>query len=101
MSENHQIAEQGDTIRISAVFTNMVGVLTNPTTVTFAQRTPVQTAAAGTTTTSVTNSSTGNYYKDVSLTVPGLWRFEMRGVGNNVDQVVPYAIDVLPRGIDL
>lgn len=100
--ENHQIADQGDTIRLTAVFTNMAGQLANPTTVTFAQRTPTQTATGGTTTTSGnTNTSTGVYIRDVALASAGLWQFEMRGTGNGVDQVVRYAVDVLPRGVDV
>lgn len=100
--ENHQIADQGDTVRLTARFRNQAGALTNPSTVTFAQRTPTQTATGGTSTgTGTTNTSTGIYIRDVALTSPGLWQFELRGVGNGVDQVVRYAIDVLARGVDV
>jgi hypothetical protein len=96
--ENHQIADQGDTVRLTATFTNFAGALTNPTTVTFVQRTPTQTVGQATSTTSGnTNTSTGVYIRDVPLTAAGLWQFELRGAGNNVDQVIRYAVDVLPR----
>jgi hypothetical protein len=98
--DNHQIADQGDTVRLTATFRNTSGALTNPSTITFAQRTPTQTAAQATVTTSGnTNVSTGIYVRDVPLATAGLWQFEMRGTGNSVDQVIRYAVDVLPRAV--
>jgi hypothetical protein len=93
---NHLIRDEGDTVRFTVTFYNATGALANPTTVTWAQRTPAQAETANTTTTSgVTNVSTGVYYKDVLLSTAGLWRTEFRGVGNSVDQTERYSIDVI------
>lgn len=92
---NHKIADEGDKVRLTVSFYNMSGALANPSTITLATRTPAQLETAATSTTSgITNASTGVYYTDVTLNIAGLWRFEMRGAGNSVDQVERWAIDV-------
>lgn len=92
---NHMIADEGDKVRLNVTFYNMSGALANPSTVSLATRTPAQLETAATTTTAgITNASTGVYHTDVTLNIAGLWRFEFRGVGNSVDQIERFAIDV-------
>lgn len=92
---NHQIANENDTVLLTFTFYNTAGVLATPTTTTFAQRTPAQAETGGTAvTTGWTTASTGVQTRTVALTSPGLWRFEARGVGNSVDDVQTYTIDV-------
>lgn len=92
---NHQIANENDTVLLTFTFYNTAGALATPSTTTFAQRTPAQTETGGTAvTTGWTTASAGVQTRTVALTSPGLWRFEARGVGNSVDDVQTYTIDV-------
>jgi hypothetical protein len=92
---NHLIVDEGDTRRVTMTFVNATGVLTNPSTVTWAQRTPTQTETGGTSvTTGWTNASTGVYTREVSFTVPGLYFCEARGSGAGVDQRETFTIEV-------
>lgn len=69
------------TIRVTGTFT-VNGVATDPTTVTVKVSKPdgVQTSytyALG----EVTKSSTGVYYRDISLTMKGKWIYRLEGTG--------------------
>lgn len=91
----YQVADEGDQVFLSFTFRNTSGALANPTTVTFAQRTPNQIETAGTTTTTGwTNPTTGTYTRFVPVNIAGLWQFEARGAGNQTDQVLTVAVDV-------
>jgi hypothetical protein len=92
---NHLIVDEGDTRRVTMTFANAAGVLTNPITVTWAQRTPTQTETGGTAVTAGwTNVSAGVYTREVAFTVPGLYFCEARDTGNGVDQREMFTIEV-------
>jgi len=71
----------GDTIRLRATFT-ISGAATDPTTITLKVKnnsgtTSTYTYAGGT----VSKTSTGIYYKDISLTNDGVWYYRFEGTG--------------------
>lgn len=71
--------DKNDTVRLTGTFT-VSGSATNPTTVTLTVRDPsgnLDTYAAS----DMTNSSTGVYYKDVSIDQSGKWYYEFLGTG--------------------
>lgn len=94
--DNHRILDEGDTFLFDVTFTNTsTGVLTAPSTVTYAERAPSQDEDSNYTTTSGwTNPSTGRYTRTVTVDEPGLWQLEARGAGNSVDQRHVVTIDV-------
>ena len=65
---------QGSRIRITGTFKDSAGVLTNPTTITLKVR-----DGDGVITTynniDLTNSSTGVWFKDFTLSIAGAWKF--------------------------
>jgi hypothetical protein len=73
--------DKGDTIRLWAYF-KVSSVYTDPTAIALKVK-----SAAGVTTTytyalgTVTKSTTGIYYKDVSLTDDGIWYYRFEGTG--------------------
>lgn len=73
--------DKGDTIRLWAYF-KVNSVYTDPTAITLKVK-----SAAGVISTytysgaTVTKSSTGIYYKDVSLTDDGIWYYRFEGTG--------------------
>lgn len=74
---------QGTTVRLNVAFTNISGAATDPTTVSLKVKAPgtalaTYTYAGGT----LTRSSTGVYYKDISTTTTGgLYRYYWTGTG--------------------
>jgi hypothetical protein len=90
----HQIADEGDTITLRVVWRNAAGQLATPDSTLFAQRTPTQTATGGTnTTTGWTTVSPGVQTRNVTLNSPGLWRFEARAAGNGVFDAQTVTVD--------
>lgn len=84
------VYDEGDLARISAAFT-VAGTATDPTTVTLKVRDPsgntdTYTYALGL----VTKSSTGNYYKDITLDEVGRWYYRWAGTGTVVSQEEGY-----------
>ena len=71
----------GDNIRLKAIF-SVSGVATDPSTITLKVKN-----AAGVTTTytyalaEITKSSTGIYYRDVSVDDDGMWYYRWEGTG--------------------
>ena len=73
--------DKGDLVRIHATFTAS-SVVADPTTVTLKVKDPdgvitTYTYGGGT----VTKSSTGVYYKDVSVSNDGMWYYRIEGTG--------------------
>ena len=73
--------DKGDLIRVQGTF-KVNSVLTDPTTVTLKVKDPdstitTYTYAGGT----ITKSSTGIYYKDVSVSNDGAWYYRFEGTG--------------------
>ena len=73
--------DKGDLVRVKATFT-VSSVVTDPTTVTLKVKDPdgtitTYTYAGGT----VTKTSTGLYYKDVSVSNDGVWYYRFEGTG--------------------
>jgi hypothetical protein len=92
---NHTTVEENDTRTVSVTFRNQTGTLTNPTTISWAQRTPTQLENTGTVvTTGWTTPSTGVYTRTVAFTTPGLWQCEARGAGNGVDDIQTFNFEV-------
>lgn len=72
----------GDAVRLTGTFRNAAGTLTDPTTVTLKHEDPSGnetslTYAGGT----VTKSSTGIYYADVTVDESGTWKYKWIGTG--------------------
>lgn len=67
----------GDTVRLTATFTNESAANADPTTVTVSIRAPDGTV----TTPTATQSSTGVYYCDLAVTMAGVWRYRFAGTG--------------------
>jgi hypothetical protein len=73
--------DKGDLVRVKATFT-VNAVLTDPTTITLKVKDPegtvtTYTYAGG----AVSKTSTGLYYKDVSVTNDGMWYYRFEGTG--------------------
>lgn len=64
-------------VRLTGTFRDLAGVLANPTAVVCTVEAPDGT----TSTPSVTNSGTGIYYADVTLSQAGTWKVEWQGTG--------------------
>jgi hypothetical protein len=72
----------GDLVRVSAAFATSGGVATDPTTVTLKVQSPAGTETTYTyALTEVTKGSVGNYYKDLTITLPGRWVYRWIGTG--------------------
>lgn len=69
----------GDSIRLSAAFTNSGGNAVDPGSVVCTVRKP----SGSTTTPSVTKDSTGNYHSDVDLDAVGEWFYRFEGLTSN------------------
>lgn len=67
----------GDTVRLTATFTDASDVDANPTTVTVSVRAP----DGMTTTPTATQDSTGIWYYDLTLSQAGTWRYRFAGTG--------------------
>lgn len=73
--------DKGDLVRVSAAF-NILGVATDPTTITLKVKNPAGTVSTYTFALGqVTRSGTGAYYKDVSVDSVGLWFYRWEGTG--------------------
>ena len=71
----------GDLVRVTGAWT-VGGVATDPTTVALKVRDPSGTVDTYTYALSqVTKSSTGIYYKDLSIDEAGVWRYQWAGTG--------------------
>lgn len=69
----------GDLVELSAAFTNLLGVATDPTAVTLAIRDP--TGALVTPAPTPTHGGTGAYTYNLSVTTAGVWRYRFAGTG--------------------
>lgn len=67
----------GDSVRLTATFTNLAGSLTNPTTVVCTIRRP----DGNSSTLSNSTSSTGVYTADVTVDQSGEWNYRWSGTG--------------------
>jgi hypothetical protein len=78
------IYDIGDRVRCSAAFTNLAGVATDPTTVTFKVRTPagVETEYVYGTDAEVVRTAAGAYYVDVTLTASSDWSVRFVATGS-------------------
>jgi hypothetical protein len=73
--------DKGDTIRLWAYF-KVNSVYTDPTAVTLRVKNAAGTVSVYTyALAEITKSSTGIYYKDVSLTDDGIWYYRFEGTG--------------------
>jgi len=71
------VYDVGDGVRATCTFTDLAGAVANPTAVAVKLRDP-----AGTVTTPTpTNSGTGVYYVDITLTSEGRWYVRFEGTG--------------------
>lgn len=73
----------GDLVRIAAVFKDVNGTATDPTTITLKVKDPsgntdTYTYAAG----QITKASTGNYHRDISIDETGDWHYEWVSTGS-------------------
>ena len=74
----------GDGIRLSGAFT-VSDVATDPTTITLKIKDAADNTASYTyALTQVSKSSTGSYYKDISLSTAGRWFYRWEGTGTVV-----------------
>jgi hypothetical protein len=74
--------DKGDLLRLTGTFTNASGTATDPTTITLKIKAPGTALATYTYALSqVTKSSTGVYYKDISLATVGRWFYRWEGTG--------------------
>jgi len=74
--------DKGDLLRLTGTFTNVSGTATDPTTVTLKIKAPGTALATYTYALSqVTKSTTGVYYKDISLATVGIWHYRWEGTG--------------------
>jgi hypothetical protein len=69
----------GDSLRITVTFTGLDGAVADPTTVVLRLRAPDGT----TTMPSVTKTSTGVYFADLTLTASGEWKYRWIGTGGD------------------
>lgn len=75
------VYDRGDLVRITGTFT-VAGTATDPTTVTLKVKDPSGNVDTYTYALSqVTKSSTGVYYKDISLDEAGYWYYQWTGTG--------------------
>lgn len=72
-------ANIGQTVELSAAFTNLAGTPTDPTAVTLAIRDP--TGALVTPAPTPTHGATGAYTYNLSVTMAGVWRYRFAGTG--------------------
>lgn len=68
----------GDLVELSAAFTNLAGVATDPTAVTLQVKDPTGATVAGTT---PTHGATGAYTYDLAITASGVWKYRFAGTG--------------------
>lgn len=68
----------GDRVRFKVTVTDLAGVATDPTSITFKIKSPSGTVTSPT----VTREATGKYYADFTLTEPGVWQWEWETTGN-------------------
>ena len=74
--------DMGDLVRVSVIFKNIAGTVTDPTTVTLKYRNPAGTVTAWTVTAGqIVKDSTGNYHADISPTTAGVWQYKWTGTG--------------------
>lgn len=73
----------GGLARCKATFTSTASTNKDPTTVRLVVTTPSGTDTVYTTT-QLTKQATGIYYKDVSVTAAGRWRYQFTGTGTVV-----------------
>ena len=74
--------DKGDLLRLTGTFNNASGTATDPTAVTLKVKAPGTALATYTYALSqVTKSTTGVYYKDISLATVGTWFYRWEGTG--------------------
>jgi hypothetical protein len=74
----------GDTIRVTATYTDTGGVAIDPTTITFIKKTPD--GAVTSQTTGITNPTSGSHYVDIVTTGQGLYEYVFTSTGNVVQR---------------
>jgi hypothetical protein len=82
--------DEGDLLVLSAVFTDRLSAVIDPTTVSFKIKDPegVVTTYIFGTDSELIKDSTGNYHIDISVNTPGQWyyRFESTGTGQAAEE---------------
>ena len=67
----------GNGVRLTATFTNLAGMVGDPTTVLFKSKSPHGTIVQS----APTRAATGIYYIDLVLSMPGTWAYRWEGTG--------------------
>lgn len=80
----------GDAVRVKGVFTDNAGVAHDPSTVKCSYRPPGGSVVTLIYPTTIVQSSTGNYYLDISANAVGSWtyRWHSEGTGQAADENV-------------
>lgn len=83
---------QGATVRIVAKFrartaSQNIGDLTNPAAVVFKYENPNGQETTVTYPASIVRPTTGIYYLDITVSIPGIWRWRTNGDGSIVDGI--------------
>lgn len=75
---------QGNLVRVTVTFQDLLGVNTDPTSVTAKIENPskVTTTYTYLSTADIVRSATGVYYIDVDLDEGGIWKYRFEGIGN-------------------
>lgn len=71
----------GDTVRVTATFTDTGGTLVDPAKVTFLVGSPTVTSTETSTGSNVINPSSGVYYLDVVIDTAGAWNYRVLSTG--------------------
>lgn len=83
----------GDTVRLTATYTDTGGTAANPTTVTFVYEDPSGTATTITSTsTSVSNPAVGSFFTDLVPDEAGLWEYRSSSTGTIIASEEGYFI---------
>ena len=80
------VYDKGDRVRLSAAFTNLSDVATDPTTVVVKIKDPSGNVATSTygVDAAVVKDSTGNYHIDLDIDESGIWHHRWTGTGTIV-----------------
>lgn len=75
---------QGNLVRVTVTFQDLLGVDTDPTSVTAKVEDPgkVITTYTYLSTADIVRASTGVYYIDIDLDEGGIWKYRFEGIGN-------------------
>jgi hypothetical protein len=78
-----KVYQKGDMVRVTGVFTDLLGALIDPTSTSFKATKPSGSLLSYTYPTTIVRDSLGNFHIDVSVDEVGTWyyRWESTGVG--------------------